>query len=406
MENSKIEEPFKSNESSFGLESEKKGKKGRSLGLRIILPTIILSLIFGFMGGAGSIYLFTVRGKEYLKNLGVNPESTIPTTKTEKINLEESSKIIETVQKVSPSVVSIVASKKIEDFFGTTQTQKSAGSGFVITSDGLILTNKHVLRSTGTKYQVFTSDGKSYEAKVKSKDPFNDLAIIKIEAENLPVVDLGDIDDLKVGQYVIAIGNALGEFQNTVTVGVLSAKERTIEASASLSGETQKLEGLLQTDAAINPGNSGGPLVNLAGQVIGVNVAVAENAENIGFAIPVNVVKSAVESVKRYGKIIRPMIGVRYVSLTPEIASINNLGVDYGALLYSRDQAAVVPGSPAKKAGLKGLDIITKVNGEEIDANHSLARLLQKYQPGDEIEITYIRGGKENTVKIRLGSTN
>ena len=387
----------------IGLKPEEK-KPG--ISFKILILTIVLSLIFGIVGGAGTILIFTTKGKDYLKYFGISPDSSIPTTQTDRLILEESSKITDAVKKVSPSVVSIVATDQIQNYYGTTQNEQSAGSGFIITSDGLIMTNKHVVSSNTAKYKVFTSDSKSYDATVQSRDPFNDLAVVKINAKNLPVVNLGNIDDLQVGQHLIAIGNALGEFQNTVTVGVLSAKERTINASAVIGGATEKLEGLLQTDAAINPGNSGGPLVNLAGQVIGVNVAVAEGAENIGFAIPVTVVKSAMESIKRTGKIVRPSIGVRYVSLTPEISSANNLNVDYGALIYSRDGNSVIAGSPAAGAGLKQLDIITEVNGEKIDATHSLSRLIQQYQPGDEITLTYLRDSSSNKVKIKLGESS
>ncbi|HLB95780.1 MAG TPA: trypsin-like peptidase domain-containing protein, partial [Patescibacteria group bacterium] len=234
--------------------------------------------------------------------------------------------------------------------------------------------------------------------------PTNDLAILKIEAKGLPVVDLGDSNDLQTGQWVVAIGNALGQLQNTVTVGVISARERQLVASSG--NEQEELSNLLQTDAAINPGNSGGPLVNLSGQVIGINTAIAGNAQNIGFAIPINQAKGALESYKKTGKIIKPQLGLRYATLTKEIIGNLNLSVDHGALITGgRGQPAVVPGSPAALAGLKENDIILELNGERVDENHSLSALIQKYQVGDEIEIKYFRDGKESTLKLKLGST-
>lgn len=364
-----------------------------------IFLVILSSLVFGFLGGVIAIYSLGQSPSVEDSKLG----ETISQNKIVKVT--EESGIIDAVKKVEPSVVSIIATAEVEDIFGFVSERKSAGTGFIITSDGLILTNKHVVSDSTADYTVFTNEGDSYPAKVKSKDPFNDLAVIEISANNLPVVELGDSDLLQIGQKVIAIGNALG-FQNSVTVGVISAKERTIEAGDTSGSSTSRLEGLLQTDAAINSGNSGGPLLNIDGQVVGINTAVAEKstAEGIGFAIPVNVAKSAIESVKKTGKIIRPMIGVRYISITKEIADQNNLSTDSGALISSgqSNEDAVVSGSPAAKAGLKDGDIIIEINGEKIDDDHSLSRLLQQYQPGEEIEVIYIRNKNENKTKLIL----
>ncbi len=314
------------------------------------------------------------------------------------VKLTEDSAIIEAYRKVAPSVVNIVALQKVTGFFGEEITRKGGGSGFIVSADGLILTNKHVVSDRNARYTVFLANGKSYPAEVKSLDPFNDLAVLKIKASGLKPAELGDSDELQIGQRVIAVGYALAEFENTVTYGIISGKDRVLEA------EGERLEGMLQTDAAINPGNSGGPLVNMAGQVVGINTAVASQAENIGFAIPINVAKKAIESVKKYGYIRRPMIGIRYISLTPQLAKANGLPVSYGALIYSGDPRlfAVVPGSPAHRAGLKEGDIIVAINGRKIDAKHSLTRLLQDYEPGREVEITYLRSGKEFKVKLKL----
>lgn len=375
----------------------RKFKKPSKVSCTTVIIILVSSLVFGFLGGVVSIYALSGRaGLEESKLLDIG-------SKIYKVT--EESATIDAVKKVSPSVVSITAISEIEDIFGYSQTLQSSGSGFIITSDGLILTNRHVVSDSSAEYTVFTSDGNGHKAQVKATDPFNDLAIIKISASGLTPIELGDSDDLQIGQRIIAIGNALG-FQNTVTTGVISAKERTVQAGDTSSGDQETLEGLLQTDAAINQGNSGGPLVNIDGQVTGINTAVAEKsmAEGIGFAIPINVAKSAIESYKKHGRIVRPLIGIRYISLTKEIAEEYDLSTEDGALVYSGEagEPAVLSGSPAAKAGIKENDIITAINDEKIDENHSLSRLIQQYQPGDEIELTYLRDGSESKVKLKL----
>ena len=369
--------------------TEKQNKLGFFVGF------LILSLIFG--GAGGFLVGYFLPGKES-KQAAI---SSITGGTTEKINILESSAVIDTVKKVGPSVVSIITTANVYDFFGETTTQKGGGTGFIITSDGKILTNKHVIDGA-KELNVVTREGKSYPAKVEATDTINDIAIISIDAKNLPVVDLGDSDSLEVGQNVVAIGNALGEFQNTVTTGVISAKGRTLTA------ENERLDNMLQTDAAINPGNSGGTLCNLKGQVVGINTAMAGNAENIGFAIPINTAKSAIDSFKSTGKIIRPQIGIRYIPVTKEIATINNLSVDHGALIINGknyNEPGIVSGGPADKVGLKVGDIITAVNDQKIDENNPLSAILQKYKPGDTIEATYQRGDKEAKVKITLSES-
>lgn len=367
--------------------------RSRKKGFGFFVVFLILSLIFGGIGGFLAGYFFPTKEAKQEAIRTITERE-----KPEKIVIEESSSIIDTVKKVGPSVVSIITTSQILDFWGITN-QKGGGTGFIITSDGLILTNRHVVENA-KELTVVTRDGKDYKGKIVALDPFQDLAIISIPANNLPVVELGDSDKLEVGQHVVAIGNALGEFQNTVTSGVISAVNRTVIA------EGERLEGLIQTDAAINPGNSGGPLCNLKGQVIGINTAMAGGAENIGFAIPINIAKYAIESVKRTGKIERPYIGIRYVIITKEIATVNRLPVDYGVLISrGRDfrEPAVVPGSPAAKAGLQEGDIITALNEERIDENKSLISIIQRYKPGDTVELTILRANKELKVKITLG---
>jgi serine protease Do len=381
---------------------DKKSKNPINRGAFFITFCLILALVMGALGGFGGSILLTTNDT-LRKDLGLK-DLNINTTKTDKVIFEESSGITDSASKVSPSVVSISTSTNVVDLFGQSYEAKGGGTGFIITNDGMIVTNKHVVDDDKATYTVFTSDGKDYAAKIIAKDPYNDLAVIKIDATGLSTVDLGDSDNLQIGQWVVAIGNALGEFSNSVTVGVVSAKERQITASGSV-GLTESLEGLIQTDAAINPGNSGGPLVNLKGQVIGINTAVAGNAQGIGFAIPINTVKKAIDSIEKSGKIIRPMIGVRYVPITKEIAKVNKLSVDHGIWILrgaTRSDVAVVPGSPADKAGIVENDIILSINGDDINEKQSLIKLLQKYNVGDEVQLKVLRKGKEMTIKVTL----
>ena len=376
-----------------------RGEDGKK---RIVALFIIVSFIMGLVGGTGALLILS--NSKYLKDkLGINLQNlNISRTTNEKIVLEESSKVIDAAKKVSPAVVSITTSTNVANFFGGISTQEGGGTGFIITNDGLILTNKHVAQA-GSSLKVMTADGKIYDATVAALDPTNDLAILKINATGLPVVELGDSSITQTGQWVIAVGNALGELQNTVTVGVISAEERQLTAGDATQSE--QLNNLLQTDAAINPGNSGGPLVNLAGQVIGINTAVAGGAQGIGFAIPINQAKAAIDSYKKNGKIIKPSLGVRYVMITPDIAKQLNLSVNAGALVLAQQgQDAVVAGSPAAAVGLKANDIITQINDQVLDANHTLGGIISQYMPGNEITIKYLRSGKENTVKLKLGS--
>lgn len=370
-------------------------------GSVFVVIFLVLSFVMGIIGGAGAV-LFLSSNSRLSQLLGIeNNQINIATTRTEKIRLEESSTIIEAVKKVAPAVVSITATTQIEDFFGAVQESQGGGTGFIVTNDGLILTNKHVAQA-GQSLSIMTTDGKTYEGQVAALDPTNDLAIIKVNASGLPVVDLGNSDDLQIGQWVVAIGNALGQLQNTVTAGVISARERQLVVGG---GQEEQLNNLLQTDAAINAGNSGGPLINLAGQVVGINTAIASGAQNIGFAIPINQVNQALDSYKKTGKIIKPFLGVRYVTVTKEISKKLNLSTDEGAFIYaSSGQQAIVSGSPADKAGLKSGDVILEINGEKISQTRPLSSLISQYQPGDEIELKILRDKKESTLKLKLGS--
>ncbi len=341
--------------------------------------------------------------------------------------------VIEAVKKASPAVVSITISKYVpiieqcpyspfsdlppefQQFFGDQSRQLYApcdtgkkalrevggGSGFIISSNGLILTNKHVVADKNASYTVLTNDGKKYEAKVLARDPVQDLALIKIEADGLPTVELGDSGSLELGQTAITIGNALGEFRNTVSVGVVSGLSRTVTASGGNTTET--IQGVIQTDAAINPGNSGGPLLNLRGQVVGINTAVASGAQNIGFAIPINRAKRDIESVKAGGGIVVPFLGVRYLIITPEIAKSKKLPVDYGALVQSGNGGpGVEKNSPAEKAGIKSGDIILEASGQRIDQDHSLGDIISQKSVGEIIGLKINRDGKELSISVAL----
>lgn len=276
-----------------------------------------------------------------------------------------------------------------------------------MSSDGLILTNKHVVQQAvdnpDVEVVVVFNDGSEHNARVLGADPLNDIAIIKIDEKNLPTVRLGDSDDIQLGQTVVAIGNALGE-RNTVTRGVISGINRTVRASDQ-RGAAETIEEAIQTDAAINPGNSGGPLLNLAGEVIGVNTAINEAGQNIGFAIPINAAKQVIEGIQKEGKIVRPYLGVRYVLIDETVQQENNLKVDYGALIVrgsSEEQLAVIPGSPADKAGLVENDIILEVNGQKITKDHTLVGALQKLKVGDAVSLKILHKGDEKTVQATL----
>ncbi len=283
--------------------------------------------------------------------------------------------------------------------------QVGGGTGFVIDSGkGLVLTNRHVVNDEDASYTVVTNEGKIYDAEVVARDQVNDLALIKIQANALPAVELGDSDDIQLGQTVIAIGNALGEYSNTITKGVISGIDRNVIAGDG-RGLSENLEGVFQTDAAINPGNSGGPLVNLFGQVIGINTAINREGQLIGFSIPINEAKRLVSSFEKYGRVVRAFLGVRYVNITPVVVKKNNLTVDHGALIIKGaddDQLAIIPGSPADKAGLVENDIILEVNGEKVEIGRSLVKLIGKYDPGQVVKLKILRLSEEKELSVKL----
>ena len=309
--------------------------------------------------------------------------------------------ISKVVERVAPSVVSI--STNVQSARGRVVGQ-GAGTGVVVSKDGYIMTNNHVIDGAST-VSVTTSSGDIYDnVKVIGADPLNDIAFLKISGvDNLTAAELGDSSTLKIGQNVFAVGNSLGEYNNTVTSGIVSGLNRPVTASSGDGNSTESLTGLVQTDAAINPGNSGGPLVNSVGQVIGINTAVASDAQGIGFAIPINATKGVLAGVIKNNKVERAYIGVRYVDITPAIAKERKLSVKEGALVLGDDSAsAVVSGGPADKAGIKSGDIITKIGDQIVGQDGGITSLVGEYQPGDTVQVTYLRDGKEQTTKVTL----
>lgn len=399
----------------------------------IVISTILISSFFGFLAGTISVSYFFNEVKDYLSTLKIElPEAQKIIEKEQVIEKEyvpqttQEEKIIQAVENVSPVVVSIIVTKDVkvleeywiypfEEFpFQTPEYREriekkevGGGTGFIVSEEGLILTNSHVVSDEEADYTVFTNDGKNYPAKILARDPFRDLAVIKIESQkSFPVANFGDSDKLQIGQTVIAIGNALGEFRNTVSVGVISGLGRTVTASGG--GLIETLEDVIQTDAAINKGNSGGPLLNLKREVIGVNFAMAQAAENIGFAIPINKAKKDIEQVKTLGKIVYPYLGVYYCLIDEEVQKEYNLSVDYGAWVgrdkYCRPyEKGVVPGTAAEKAGLQNGDIILEFDGKKITAENSLAKIIMEYDPGDKMVLKILREDKEKIVQATLG---
>ncbi|HBB49303.1 TPA: hypothetical protein DEQ22_00905 [Candidatus Nomurabacteria bacterium] len=403
--------------------------------------TSLLSFLILILIGAGLIWyyradIFGYFAEEYLQiaqernNTDSAPVGAERILEKQTIFSQESF-VVGAVKKTNPAVVSIVISKQVPkyetyidpnqnpfgDLFpgfnfsipqyrqnGTEKKDIGGGSGFFISGDGLIVTNKHVVAERDAEYTVFTNDGKKHTAKVIDRDPILDIALIKIEGTGFPYLTLGNSDSLEVGQSVIAIGNALGEYRNTVSVGVISGLARSITAGDN-SGHTEVLDHVIQTDAAINPGNSGGPLLDLSGKVIGVNVAIAQDSQSIGFALPVNSIKGAVESVKATGKIVRPYLGVRYIAVNPEIKEKNNLTVDYGVLVKqgaTQSDLAVIPGSPADKAGIVENDIILEVDGVKLDENTGLASVIRQKKIGQVINLKILHRGEIKNVFVTL----
>ncbi len=330
-----------------------------------------------------------------------NQTALTQTNQTRTVVTEESA-VIDTVEKSSPSVVAIGVSQRIFNPFNPQQLprnqQNTIGTGFVVNAEkGVIVTNRHVVSDTTLKYSVVTKEGKKLDVERIYRDPNLDLAIVQVNMgdANLKALELGDSSKLKPGQTLVAIGNALGRFDNTVTTGVVSGLGRSISAGDPFSSETELLDNLIQTDAAINPGNSGGPLLNSAAQVIGVNVATTEGAQNIGFAIPINSVKSIVDEFVANGKISRPYLGVSYRLVTKDLALLND--VPQGAYVQE-----ILNDSPADKAQLEAGDIITKIDNQAIDSDTKLSDIIQQKKVGDNISLEVWTDGKTKIVSATL----
>ena len=289
---------------------------------------------------------------------------------------------------------------------GTEKKTVGGGSGFLVSSDGYIITNRYVINMDNAEFTVELSNGKKYPARVIAKDKVLDVGVLKITGSNFPYLPIGNSDDLELGQQVVAIGNALAEFQNTVSQGIISGLGRSITAGDGRGG-SELLDKVIQTDAAINPGNSGGPLLNMYGEVIGVNVATAQNGQNIGFALPINSVKSIISSVLKTGNIVRPYLGIRYVAVTPEIAKQNNLPNDYGVIIrpgQNKNEPGVIPGSPAEKAGLKENDIILKIDGVPLESDASLSLLVRGKKVGEKVLLEVLSSGQKKQISVLLAA--
>lgn len=380
--------------------------------MRRLLVLIALLVVLVGLGGGIQKYF-----PQISKSLQKGSSSVLPSEKV-KIVTEESV-VIDVVKKQGPSVVTVAETlpqNSVSPFdlgpfsiFGQPQLPDNSqnnqpqniGSGFIVSAEGFVVTNKHVVSDTEGKYQVITSDGKKYDVQKIYRDPFNDVAIIKVDPSQNAVqftpIELGDSSKLQVGQFVIAIGTALGEFRNTVTTGVISGLGRGITAGDQFQGQAEDLNNVVQTSAAINPGNSGGPLLNSSGQVIGVNTAVAQSGQNIGFALPINVIKDSLKNFNETGQFNRPYLGIAYKMIARDLAILNNL--PEGAYVQQ-----VVVGAAADKAGVKKGDIITEIDNQRIqgDNNQNIASIISKKKVGDTVALKVWRNGKTMDLSATL----
>jgi len=397
----------------------------------ILVVAVALAAVIGSASGAVGAVLMTgaINGSDIVARMSGIPRASVTTDRRIVQMIEEESASISVVDAVAPSVVSVVISKpwgavqaedRNSDFFdplnappplelppGTDPNELveiGGGSGFFMSADGYIVTNRHVVSDLDATYTVVTNDGVELPATVVARDVFLDIAVLDVAGDGYPAATLGDSDRIRIGQTVIAIGNTLSEYRNTVTKGVVSGINRRVVAGDY--GSDEVIERAIQTDAAINPGNSGGPLINLLGAVIGVNTAVSYEGQSIGFAIPINDVKKVVEDIERYGRIVRPWLGVRYLPVDEVVREEFGLAYDTGVLLVAgadpETDPAVYPGSPADKAGLAEGDIILSVNDVDIDENRSLGSLIGDLEPGQVIVLMVARGDDVLTLNATL----
>lgn len=363
------------------------------------LPVILIVIVICLVAGYGGARLFSMFSS------GIDTNTTahqiVANDGNNKVTQEEEN-IASVVDKVGPSVVSIITTSRAGTYYGVTE-QQGAGTGIIVSKSGYILTNKHVVDGANT-VEVILSDGTTYDnVQVLGTDPLNDVAFLKIDnVNNLPAAELGDSTSIRVGQKVVAIGNSLGQYQNTVTSGIVSGTGRPVSAQAG--NNVEELTDLIQTDAAINPGNSGGPLLNLSGQVIGINTAIIEDAQGIGFSIPINATKGILKGVLAGKGVERAYLGINFVPITADVTEHYKLSVKKGAYVFSNTGSAVVAGSPADKAGVKDKDIITKVGGIEVGDKGGVSSLVAEYAPGDIIQLTILRDGKTVDLNVVLAT--
>lgn len=363
---------------------------------KYISLAIVVLLVCSAGGFAGGWLAAEIRNDR-----AVDSSQMIEPDGTTTITLEEEA-IANVAAKVAASVVSIVTTTSGRSPWSA--ASQGAGTGVIVSKDGYVMTNNHVIDGASS-VSVVLSDGTEHDnVKVVGSDPLNDIAFIKIaDVSDLTVAELGDSSKLRIGQRVVAIGNALGQFDNTVTSGIVSAMGRPLVASSSDGSSAESLTDLIQTDAAINSGNSGGPLVDLSGRVIGINTAVATDANGIGFAIPINATRGVLAEVLENGKVARAYLGVRYQDITPALASSEDLATKQGAYVSASGTASpIVSGSPADKAGLKNRDIILKVNDDVIGKNGSMSSIIGQYRPGDTVTLVVLRDGKEVKLSAEL----
>jgi S1-C subfamily serine protease len=394
------------------------------------LKTILISgVTAGVVSGIVLASALTLSAPASSQSLSQSSVSSLPTFAS-----SQEQSIVNAVQKTEPAVVSVIISKDVpvveryyrqpmnnnpfgndpffDQFFsipeyrqnGTEKREVGGGTAFFISADGLLMTNNHVVDDEKAEYTVFLNDGRKLKATVLARDSVTDIALLKVEGSNFPYLEISDRAEPMLGQTSIAIGNALGEFRNTVSVGVISGLQRTITAGGP-TGASEELNQIIQTDAAINQGNSGGPLIDTNGTVIGMNTAVAGGAQGIAFAIPASDLQRVMKSYKTYGRIVRPYIGIRYTPITPELKEKNKLAYDYGALVVRGEnpgELGVVPGSPADKAGIKENDIILSIDGQKLTEEISLGQIVQRKNPGDVLRLQVSSAGRVRDVSVTL----
>ena len=384
----------------------------------VMVITVAMAAVIGAISGLVSSFFMI--GALGVGSLGDDVSDEVMDSRIVEL-IEEESTTIAVVERVTPAVVSIVVKKPrstvdsgyyLNSFFQIEALNEvdpdelveiSSGTGFFVSTDGYLLTNRHVVDEPDATFYVVTNDGDELHAELVDIDPFQDIAVLRVDGGDFPSVTLGDSDALRIGQTVIAIGNTLSEFRNTVTKGVVSGINRRVTAGNSYNAEV--IDEAIQTDAAINPGNSGGPLINLLGEVIGINTAVSFEGEAVAFAIPINEAKRVVEDVKTFGRIVRPWLGVRYVLVTAEEEEDGSRAYEVGALIVSGEQpgeVGVIEGSPAYLAGLLEEDVILSVNEEYLSEDAALAELVSAYHPGDEVVIGVLRDGVTFTFNVTL----